>query len=366
MSKKIYTFDYEKEIWSLLGLFESKKYVKQKLKNKFPEIPKENLEYRTEKLTYCIRQAREFFESANKISLLTSPLLLSYGMLNLAKALVYYKESVETNFNNYFNRHGLSVPENEELDSFSKETVELKENGTYPQMVSTYSKSSYSDCSINTKEILSQIPDLYELFVYIYNEPPNVIPLKSIDYGYNISTGDYYDKIAEKLQNTREVLELKGYQFTHYRQNINVTRFASAEKDLKQLGLIFESISGKKYIRFPIIKENSPLLLNENSLHYLLVFCYGMLARYQAAKWGSYIDPNISKEAEIINKSIHVSRRKFQHFIIDCLFEENFEFVFSVGQKKRSKEELLDLLYDDFKEQIFRDITNELRRKGLF
>ncbi|MFW6025709.1 MAG: YaaC family protein [Candidatus Woesearchaeota archaeon] len=366
MSKKIYTFDYQKEIWSLLGLFESKKYVEQKLKNKFTEINEEEVNYRTENLTYCVRQAREFFNSANEVSLLTSPLLLSYGMLNLAKALVYFHISIGTDFSNYFNMHGLTVPQNGDLELFTEESIEFKSNGTYPQMVAIYNESSFAGLSITTKDILSQIPELYDLYVYIYNESPNITPVKSIDYGYSILTNGYYDKINEKLRKTLDILEIEGYQFSHYRENISVRRYMSADKSLEEMGFLFNSISGKKFFRFPVIKENKLLFLKENSLHYLLIFCYGMLARYQAAKWGKYIDPNISKEAEIINKSIYISQRKYLHIIINFLLEEDFEFKFSVGEKQRDKEEIIKLIYDDIKDQLINDISSEIRRRGGF
>ena len=64
MQKIIFTNDQYKELWSLLGLFESKAYVKDKLKSKYPSISEDEADLRTERVVYSVRQAREFYVSS--------------------------------------------------------------------------------------------------------------------------------------------------------------------------------------------------------------------------------------------------------------------------------------------------------------
>ena len=102
MKTVIYTDDPQREICSLLGLFESRKFASDKIKERCRSLSEEALQSRFDGITYSVRQAREFFSSSDHVSLLTRPLLLSYGMLNLGKALVFYKSSEDTDFKTYF------------------------------------------------------------------------------------------------------------------------------------------------------------------------------------------------------------------------------------------------------------------------
>lgn len=77
-----------------------------------------------------IKQAHEYFKSANNASPMTKPLLLYYGMVSFAKALIsstYYIKD-----NNQIRGHGLVVSDN---DKFA---VTIKKNGEYQNFRDCY------------------------------------------------------------------------------------------------------------------------------------------------------------------------------------------------------------------------------------
>ena len=365
MQKIIYTNDPQNEIWLLLGLFQSKQFVKDKLKIKYPTISEPELDIRTDSIIYCIRQAREFFVSAQQVSVLTSPLLLSYGMLNLGKALVYYRSPEGTDFKDLFKKHGLKFQRNDEAKSFADEYIEIRKNGTYPQIAKSYDQIAYENIQISLKNLLSQVPDLAEMYQFIYNEYPRVFPLYKGKGTKNIcmNSGENCQKFIEKFNELKPIIfDLHKISREIFNSN-EVTTISILEnfrgtdtKTLKELDLIIPSVSGVEYFCAVPVIESKAIVLKELSIHYLLIFSYGMLSRYHALKWGRFIDPNFSIEAEIINKSIQVSRSRFLHLLVGYLFGEDFKFKKFIEKPEKN----IALTDDELKERIvkvLRDLT---------
>jgi hypothetical protein len=80
-----------------------------------------------------------------------------------------------------------------------------------------------------------------------------------------------------------------------------------------------------------------------------------MLARYQAARWGKYIDPNYSNEAEIINKSIFVCKMRYLQLLAGYLFETEFQFSDSIEIPENE-------IVDKISEVIKRILPDELKK----
>ena len=362
MSRIIYTIDSQKELWSLLGLFESNKFVSDKLRENFKSMDLGIIDQRTENIVYSIRQAREFFESSEQVSLLTSPLLLSYGMLNLAKALVYYLSSESTDFTNHFKKHGITVPYDDNKNLLADGSIKFFGIGTYSQLSNIYGEEQHNNLEISVKEILSQIPDLGDMFVLTYNEKPRVVLLKKIDYGY--SMGDLasdHDKIWFEIKSMADLYKDSGFIFESTGSYITIFQTAAATKPIEEYGIILKSISSIDFFRTIPVINGQIINLKEPSLYYLLIFCYGMLARYQATKWGKYVDPNFSKEAELISKSIIISRNRFLHLVVNLFYNEDIQFRYSEEQIAKSKREMADYVYDDVMERLNRELRQSYR-----
>ena len=363
MKRVIYTDDPQRELWSLLGLFESKIFVSDRVRKLFPLMSDDNVEIRTDEITYSIRQAREYFSSSDKVSLLTRPLLLSYGMLNLGKALVYYKSPEDTSYEKYFKEHGLYFIKNTANNSLANEYVEIKKSGAYVELSSIYKQRAYPNTRISLKDLLSQVPDLYDMYCYVYEERPNVKLLKSGEHGYAIGDSiEYYEKYKEKIEGIRQHLDQNEIQARIFQWdkcfNVNISidiKYSGSDGSLREFDLALPSISGVDYFRFPLV-DSQIVILKEVSIYYLLVFSYGMLARYHSSRWGQYVDPNLSNEAEIIRKSIQVSKTRYLQLLVNSLFDEEFRFSNSTEKDKQDS----DTLYRKIQRKLFNDIEREL------
>jgi hypothetical protein len=75
------------------------------------------LERKVKQITMCLKQATEYFSAAEEVSINTSPLLLFYGMLSLAKALIVSNK--ETIYLEDIQYHGLDTrPRTDELKTY--------------------------------------------------------------------------------------------------------------------------------------------------------------------------------------------------------------------------------------------------------
>lgn len=218
---------------------------------------------------------------------------------------------------------------------------------------------------ISIKDLLSQIPDLSDIFCLVYRERPNVMLLKSGEHGYSIGDlEEYFDQYNQRIKGIEQYLDENRVRWNIFHWdtifNINIDfdfQGMGLVRTLKELDLSLPSISGMEYFRiFPSI-DLRPVILKEASIHYLLIFSYGMLARYQSSRWGKYIDPNLSNEAEMINKSIQVSKIRYLHLLVNFLFEEEFQFSNSIEKPEIT----LDKIYRDVKSRLDND-----KRRGRF
>jgi hypothetical protein len=100
-----------KEIWSRLGFFENEHNARDFLKTKNEKLAQDELLDTAKRLAFTMRTAREYYESAARVSLLTTPLLIFYGMTALSKVLfivTYSKKSPSKG-------HGLETPNQNDL-----------------------------------------------------------------------------------------------------------------------------------------------------------------------------------------------------------------------------------------------------------
>ena len=86
------------DLWNHIKFFSSehncRKLLKGEIKGGRPLIYLDSpeLEKKVKQITMCLKQATEYFAAANEVSINTSPLLLFYGMLSLAKVLIVFNK----------------------------------------------------------------------------------------------------------------------------------------------------------------------------------------------------------------------------------------------------------------------------------
>ena len=100
--KEVFCDDPLVEMWKHLRLLEDTSTVSEIMsaehfQGKSHEVEKnlKNISKQAEQVSFCIRQAEEYFESSNVVSLATKPLLLYYGAASLAMALSLIRKDGE-------------------------------------------------------------------------------------------------------------------------------------------------------------------------------------------------------------------------------------------------------------------------------
>ena len=139
-------------------------------------------------LSACIQQAEEYYNAAGRATIATSPLLLFYGMLSLAKALVVANHPTLLLEN--INYHDLKRAKGES-DYVPLEEIHLKtDGGVFEEFMKTATGTALPrHAEVRFKDILATLPDVSEFYVRYYSEQPKCLGLYDYQFG---GTGENY------------------------------------------------------------------------------------------------------------------------------------------------------------------------------
>jgi hypothetical protein len=298
-----------------------------------------------------MQAAREYFESATRVSLLTKPLLIFYGTVALSKVLfmaTYSRKSRSA-------KHGLETPnqENTEEDSekghgletpnqkdfekdFANLSTKVRKEGTFPQFHSCYSKEKLLNMSFNLKELLSIICEIKVEYETVFMEKSHAIKTQRGKYGLYL-TDTELEKYGDLTKKLSDYFGIKNLQQTGtgillwFPENLPLTR----------------ALSGEEYLIMPLSKHDKNVLLPELSAHFLIMYLLGMVSRYYPKEWGEIIEGKTSGEIHAIKKFLETTTRKFPNLILNKLWNRDFVFVSpQLEGEKRFKNEELEQIYD--------------------
>ncbi|MEZ2279700.1 MAG: YaaC family protein [Microcoleus sp.] len=314
--------DLEKQIWKELSFFLDSKYLKQCLKVNFKDlkIRPERIENKANDIKYCIRQAKDYFESAKISSLITKPLLIYYGLMSLAIALLIFKNQdkvldsisqshglqvdnypilcqvsrkkimdIEANLNkkgtffdianlHFFERFNLSVKGTENIENASK---------TYKKAISF--NETYPNCTkVKLRDIFANITEIYKEVNLVHAIPGKVCLASPISYQRDAQQDDtlilrvskeFYtqDKLKENfsiLENCVSYAETDDYWFYKSEQKTNLS--------INDLPLIKNSILNETFI---VADKGNDLIASDLIIYYLVFFIFGSIARYKPSLW---------------------------------------------------------------------------------
>ncbi len=115
--RNIVSHEPSREVWKYLRLLSNVDGTVEKLR-KAHEVPEghheNNLRKQARQISYCLRQAEEYFHASEVVDLATRPLLLYYGCVSLSQALILIKKdgtfSLDASRNaGRHNHHGLDL-----------------------------------------------------------------------------------------------------------------------------------------------------------------------------------------------------------------------------------------------------------------
>jgi len=327
-----------KEIWSRLSYFETEHNARDFLK-KF-DLPNDNLMDIARNLAFTMKTAREYYESADRVSLLTQPLLIFYGMTALSKVLfisTHGKKSPSTG-------HGLDPPKSE---VFAELSTKIQKDGTFPQFHSCYSKEKLLRRKFAIKELLSSVPEVKVEYETVYNEKSRALKILRTRYGVSV-----VDTEIEKYGNL--AMDLRKF-FPEIRQIQQLEKAVTIFSPSNVPTL--HAVSGEEYLVLPLEKKDKSIFLSELSVHFLIMYLLGMISRYHPKEWGETIEGEKSGEIYIVRKFLETSKRKFPNLILNKLWNRDFVFVSpQLEREKQLDNNELERIYD----YVSRKMTNDL------
>ncbi len=150
--KDIVSDNPSKQVWKYLRFFQDMSYTAD-IHRVYMSIPKEskihqaNIKKQATQIGYCIRQAEKYFNASEVVNLPTRPLLMYYGAVSLAQALLLLKRNGMYAFDTIeekHKRHGLELSLAIRNDSYSSAESFLsaikcrcQENGFFPLFYDT-------------------------------------------------------------------------------------------------------------------------------------------------------------------------------------------------------------------------------------
>ncbi len=187
------------DTWLQFSFFESTDLIKQFYKKKHGLAMNSG---KAKEIVSSFAQGREYFNSAKNASILVRPLLLYYGVLALSRGLILFLDH-STRENSLKKSHGLEVVNwgNElanGIDKLPTLKVKLHRSGTFFELCQATSNletsivyiapfpntvvinkpvtPSFNNTLVSINEIISRIPELYELYETTFNTSSNCFP----------------------------------------------------------------------------------------------------------------------------------------------------------------------------------------------
>jgi len=345
----IQTENPEKEIWKMLGYFESEKNAKDFLLEKLPQNCE--IDELSKNLSIDMQVAEEYFRAAQSVSLLTRPLLIYYGMINIAKVVHISCEGKIPEGK----KHGLVTvkPWNFVLADLS---VKIKQYGIFPEFYHCYSREELHTSVFSLKHLLSQIPEVKVAFETVYKEKSLALKVVKARYGVSIvdSELEKYTGLNELLAN---IPKLKKHSNRMQMFDDHAFLFAANWDNENQYT---PALSGEKFLILPIKCEDGTFrLLNELSTHFLIMFMLGMTARYHPKVWADAIKGEESGDIYVIQNFLDVTTRKFPNLILNEL--RNRKFIFSTPRIAVNKTGLTEEQLEQAYEYVNRKFVDSMR-----
>lgn len=342
--KHIYCEDPYQKMWDTLVFFESEPITKNFLMRLYDENgvkDSSKLSFiNTSKFIYFIKQAKEYFISANKSNILVKPLLIYYGMMSLIKAVILTKDPDYPSKTSVL-RHGITTRKLKKNNyHFHEDEIKIQKEGLLPWFYTIMTNDSNNDIEgykFKIKELLAMIPDLHNTYTQLYNEyliiPVTIKQLtnSTIELLLPISVFKIYIDDIQLLNqlNNNNYDHDNSFSLNNINNEIisiiwesklvNPTKYANFFSNR----LLIQDIKGNYYLKKP---TDNKYILPDILIDYMLMYNLGMLCRYETELWGEIIFSFTSEDMYIINEFVTLAMRKFPNLIINELFNEFFIF----------------------------------------
>jgi len=345
------TKNAEEETWRYLSFFSQEKFAKEKLSDSHANLTTRKLNEISLRISACINHAKDYYKAAKSVSMSTKPLLLYYGMVCLAKALIYSRDP-QINLDS-LKHHGLVSPKiDDKPEKFGSATTKLYTRGVFNHF-SKYTQHnrcvvpaseiearyvSLTRVSIDTtlrrlsigeefvlRDILLSLPELFELFVLMGRKRFRLYKI-TLELEKNISGNWKRLLCIYKVGNDGLTVGSLQRKFPEIREGELI-------KETKDAILFDRSLHGNSETLIPkqLVQSTSGgyfLTSGDNPIsdinaNFIAMFFLSNIVRYKPPLWRKILG---SKYGIMIETFVSNSERKFLSLILNELFERIIVF----------------------------------------
>lgn len=356
--KQFTTSDSIKEIWSHLLFFISAENCIKLLQQKACLAPDDGtiddvvIEKKASEISFCIQQAHEFFALADNATILSSPLPIYYGMLDLSKALLI--ANVPRLSLADLKYHGLMSR------AINQETREVKENFTdkIEKQIAVVNKGVFFELYKREEglkpllksyfalgDLLPLIPEIQHFFEKYFGVKSRVFkiltscPSKDINIWFSSLERDITD-LLERFPEIEEEFKISVSGFKHpffstHTEGIHCGLEESMRDDGKVANVpktvrFYEGYPIGRYVigKASYSDENGQKLqtcLSSIVIDFILCFIFCDITRYNVKLWQT-ICSSESGFSSIISQYLESVKRRFPNEILNELCGEKHIF----------------------------------------
>ncbi|PJY99275.1 hypothetical protein CPT06_16665 [Bacillus vallismortis] len=311
--------------WKDLALFYSIESTQKFLEKTYMlngiDEAKKNSYKNSERFIYFLKHAESFYEQASSSPLEIKPILLFYGMAQLIKACLITRDPHYPSHTSVL-AHGVTTRKRKKQNyCFSDDEVKIQRNGLCMHfMKHLFGQSDIVDERYTMKTLLMAIPELSDTFYFQKKERYLTKVEKEKDRD-RISVPEHV-VINYKMSDARFAEYMNHhFQWSFAKKNEHGLLFNISPQDTKpwtSTGLLYDM--GKNQYYIPSKREQF-LRLPEMTIHYLILYNIGMIARYETEWWYELLTQHISDDYVLIQQFLLVTENKFPTYALQLLLQ---------------------------------------------
>jgi hypothetical protein len=295
------------------------------------------LDSKARQISKSVTQAHEYYIAADAVTLATSPLLYFYGMLSLAKAVVVAND-LDKSLDS-IKYHGLHTrPRSDELRRYAREPDKYSleeefavvDDGVFPALtVSTMHTRLPKDAEIRLHDVFRIDPELNGLIAKLYGDVPG-----SASSGSRDRKGD---TVSISISRTAPDDLRRGFPGIDAFFDVGQGKHEGAARLISKAGVPFtdrfgyyQVLSGGYFLvdglRFMSDGVDFRKYLRPEICDYIGMFILSTCVRYKQEFWSELLEGRKSGSAALVQRFVHVSRRRYPNFILDSMFGEHFDY----------------------------------------
>lgn len=333
----------QQEIWRQLRYLTSQANVARLLDKTTKSGRKlgvpQDLEARAADISFCIRQADEYFHAAANTSLATSPLLYFYGTQVISKALVlacdYNTSLSDIKYHGLNSRPSTSTEKTmaTSLQTYSatpsawnmEEEFAIASDGLFQKLCNVVGDTPSNGSVLRFKDILACTPDLREIYRRHYNEPGRCfrlyeMPVVREPLKLEIKFGDEED--PEHLIATFPEL---GTDFDLHKHQgyIGFIEKTKGQWKGKPTGMPVEGTIADTYMVLPIngqVHRTTPVI-------FAGLFILSQVVRYKPSLWQNVLKGETSGSVTMAEQFCGYAQRRLLQDVLRLIWGEPFTFA---------------------------------------